>query len=123
LKALAPTEYVPFAVPLGEVTLSVAAPLVPGVNITKLELYAELQLEGTAEVKSNTVELHPALSLSETLTVKFAVAPGATEPAGPVTETDGLAGVQAGPESVTSTVAPAPLTAVGEIVIPAAASV
>ena len=100
--ALTPTLYEPSAVPAGEVTVSVAEPLLPGDRDKPAAFHTPGHPDGNALAKLNVVTEHPELSLSLTVTVKFTGVPEVTDwLADGETPTVGFAAVHVDPFSVT----------------------
>jgi hypothetical protein len=107
----------------GEVTVSVAEPLLPGDTDTAAVFHTPAQPAGTRFPRLKVAGAHEELSLLTIVAVKLTGVPEATDwLCEGVTLTLGLAGVHELPPTVTCTVAPLELTEVVVTVTPEAGS-
>jgi hypothetical protein len=78
LVALTATLYVPAAVPVGDVTVTVAEPLFPGASDNEVVFQLSDHPDGTASPKLKIETEHPEVSLFISVTVKLTGVPGVT---------------------------------------------
>jgi hypothetical protein len=76
--AFTETLYEPSEVPVGEVTVKVAVPLLPGESDSLVALHTPPQPDGTRSPRLNVAVEQEELSLLTTVAVKFTAVPGVT---------------------------------------------